>query len=159
MRQVELGFSKWSVLWVDDHIFEEKWENKRHMEKAASRALNQNVHFMPKSNTDNAISFLKSPFGQRLKNQKNFRIVTDMNRTNESPSNTAGARLIKLVRQLGFRNKCLVFTSSEEIARQELKKLLSTYYEFITIRRDENFRIIVFFFYFIFNKHPHTKRK
>jgi hypothetical protein len=48
-----------------------------------------------------------------------------MNRTNESPANTAGARLIKCVRKLGFRNKCLVFTSSEETAHKELKKLLS----------------------------------
>jgi hypothetical protein len=48
-----------------------------------------------------------------------------MNRTNESPANTAGTRLIKCVPKLGFRNKCLVFRSSEETARKELKNLLS----------------------------------
>ena len=125
MRQIELGFSKWSVLWVDDHIFDEKWENKKHMEKAASRALNRNVHFIPKSNTESALSFLRSPFGQRLKNKANFRIVTDMNRSNEHPSDTAGARLIHRVRAMGFANRCLVFTSSEAKARRELQKILS----------------------------------
>jgi hypothetical protein len=62
------------------------------MEKAAARDLNRNVHFIPKSNTQNAISFLMSPHGQRFKNRDNFRIVTDMN-----PAETAGARFIKRV--------------------------------------------------------------
>ncbi len=69
MRQVELGLSKWSVLWVDDRIFDENWENKAHMESAAARALNLNVHFIPKSSTASALTFLRSPFGQRLKNK------------------------------------------------------------------------------------------
>ena len=125
MRQVELGLSQWSVLWVDDHIFEEDWENKSYMEQAAARDLNRNVHFIPKSNTERAISFLKSPFGQRLKNRSNFRIVTDMNRTNEYPSETAGAQFIKQVRKLGFLNKCLVFTSDKKSANQKLKNHLS----------------------------------
>ncbi|CAF3911540.1 unnamed protein product, partial [Rotaria sp. Silwood1] len=95
MRQVELGVSTWSVLWVDDRIFVEDWENKAHMEYAAAKAMNMNVHFIPKSCTEYAISFLKSPFGQRLKNKNTFRIVTDMNRENERPVHNAGARLIK----------------------------------------------------------------
>ncbi|CAF4043092.1 unnamed protein product, partial [Rotaria magnacalcarata] len=95
MRQVELGVSTWSVLWVDDRIFVENWENKNHMEYAAAKAMNMNVHFIPKSCTKYAISFLKSPFGQRLKNKDTFRIVTDMNRMNELPVHNAGARLIK----------------------------------------------------------------
>jgi len=68
------------------------------MEKAAARDLNRNVHFIPKSNAQNTISFLMSPHGQRLKNRDNFQIVTDMNRTNEYPAETAGARFIKRVR-------------------------------------------------------------
>ncbi len=124
MRQVELGLCEWSVLWVDDRIFDENWENKRHMEYAAAKALDMNVHFIPKSSTDNALSFLRSTFGQRLKNSDKFRIVTDMNRDNETPAHNAGARLIKAIRQMGFRNKCLIFTSNKEsgegITRSEL---------------------------------------
>jgi hypothetical protein len=124
MRQVELGLCKWSVLWVDDHIFDENWENKGHMEYAAVQSIDANVHFITKSSTDNALAFLKSEFGQRLKNRDTFRIVTDMNRSNEEPSDNAGARLIKAVRQMGFKNSCLIFTSdkskSEKILRDEL---------------------------------------
>ena len=133
MRQVELGLAQWSVLWVDDHIFDETWGNKNHMEAAAAKQLNKNVHFIPKSTTDNALSFLRSTFGQRLKNNKNFRIVTDMTRTNEEPSHNAGARLIKNLRQLGFKNECLVFLwdvkngeqiMQKELTRQEQRKTL-----------------------------------
>jgi hypothetical protein len=126
IRQVELGLSKWSILWVDDHIFVGNWENKHHMESAAARALNMNVHFIPKSSTESALSFLRSPFGQRLKNQNTFRIVTDMNRKNENPSHNAGARLIKEIRELGFENQCLVFTSNKEKAEQVLKSVLNS---------------------------------
>lgn len=125
MRQVELGLAKWSVLWVDDRIFVENWENKGHMEYAAAKALNMNVHFVPKSTTDYAISFLKSPFGQHLRNKDSFRIVTDMNRENEHPAHNAGARLIKKVRQLGFQNQCMVFTSSKQKGDEIMKKELT----------------------------------
>ncbi|UJR11533.1 hypothetical protein I4U23_015714 [Adineta vaga] len=126
MRQVELGFCKWSVLWVDDRIFDEKWENKQHMEYAAIKALDVNVHFIPKSSTDSALSFLRSPFGQRLKNRDTFRIVTDMNRENERPVHNAGARLIKALRQMGFKNQCLVFTSNKEQSEDVLQQELSS---------------------------------
>jgi imidazolonepropionase-like amidohydrolase len=66
-----------------------------------------------------------SPFGQRLKNRDNFRIVSDMNRTNEFPAETADARFIKRVRELGFLHKCSVFTCTKETAPKELKKILS----------------------------------
>lgn len=125
MRQIETGLSKWSVLWVDDRIFDENWENKGHMEYAAAKAMNMNVHFIPKSCTDNAISFLKSPFGQRLKNKNTFRIVTDMNRENERPVHNAGARLIKRIRQLGFQNNCMVFTSNKQKGDELLAKELT----------------------------------
>jgi hypothetical protein len=147
MRQVELDLSQWSVLWVDDHIFDEKWENKEHMEKAAARDLNRNIHFIPKSNTSNAVSFLKSPFGQRLKNRDNFRIVSDMNRDNEHPPNTAGAQLIKRVRELGFNNKCLIFSGAKDVAHKELKKILSKREDvdvFATLKVDSLLKFICF---------------
>ncbi|CAF5154468.1 unnamed protein product [Rotaria sp. Silwood1] len=62
MRQVELDLSKWSVLWVDNNIFDKNWENKQHMETAAAKALNLNVHFIPKSTTNSVLSFLRSSF-------------------------------------------------------------------------------------------------
>jgi hypothetical protein len=126
MRQIELGFCKWSILWVDDRIFDENWENKEHMEYAAFQDLDLNVHFIPKSSTDSALSFLRSVFGQRLKNSDTFRIVTDMNRENEVPSHNAGARLIKEVRQMGFKNECMVFTSDKKKAEKVLSSELSS---------------------------------
>ncbi|CAF4351613.1 unnamed protein product [Rotaria sp. Silwood2] len=126
MRQVELGLCKWSVLWVDDKIFDEGWENKKHMEYAAVKALDLNVHFIPKSSTESALSFLRSAFGQRLKSKETFRIVTDMNRENEELSQNAGARLIKEIRQMGFRNKCLVFTSSKKDAQRIIERELDS---------------------------------
>ena len=127
MRQVELGLCEWSVLWVDDKIFDENWENKQHMEYAAIKALDINVHFIPKSDTDTALSFLRSPFGQRLKNEKTFRIVTDMNRDNERCPHNAGARFIMALRQLGFNNQCLVFTGNQQQAQQHLRTLLNSH--------------------------------
>ena len=125
MRQVELGLSAWSVLWVDDKIFNAEWENKGHMEYASAKELNKNVHFIPKSSTENALSFLRSPFGQILKNRDTFRIVTDMHRDNEQPSHNAGSRLIKGLRQLGFRNPCFVFTMHKDRCDQILQSELS----------------------------------
>ena len=126
MRQVELGLCEWSILWVDDRIFDAQWENKQHMEYAAVKALDKNVHFIPKSSTDSALSFLRSAFGQRLKNRDRFRIVTDMNRENERPAHNAGARLIKAVRQMGFRNDCMVFTGDRRQAEKILQSELNS---------------------------------
>ena len=59
IRQVELGFSnKKTVMWVDDEIFNEKWENKAHMEYAAAKDFN--VRFIPKISTECALAFLNS---------------------------------------------------------------------------------------------------
>ncbi|CAF1124651.1 unnamed protein product [Rotaria sp. Silwood1] len=125
MRQVELGLSAWSVLWVDDNIFNSKWENKAHMEYAAAKELNKNVHFIPKSSTENALSFLRSPFGQILKNRATFRIVTDMHRDNEQSRHNAGSRLIKGLRELGFQNSCFVFTMQKDRCDEILQNELS----------------------------------
>ena len=71
----------------------------------------EQVHFIPKSNTKAALIFLESEFGQKLKAKRTFRIVTDMNRTNELPGYNAGARLIYQIRKRGFDHECLIFTS------------------------------------------------
>jgi len=112
MRQVELGLSKRTILWVDDNILRPDWENKGHMEAASASQMNQNIHFIPKEDTPSAIAFLKSVFGKRLKQlNDDFRVITDMTRNNENPSHNAGARFVKQLRDLGFRCKVLIFTS------------------------------------------------
>jgi len=119
LRQIELGLSNKTVMWVDDNILNYTWENRKIMENAASVQVNKNIHFVPKPTTELAISFLSSEFGKRLKKPEflgSFRIVSDMNRTNETPSHNAGARLIRQVITLGFTNKILIFTSDEEKA-------------------------------------------
>lgn len=126
LRQIELGFCEHSILWVDDHILDEFWENKRLMEKASTLGGKINVHFIPKVDTKGALAFLQSPFGQRLKGTSNFRIVTDMHRDNESPAENAGARLLSEVRRLGFDCSSLVFTMRESDCVEHLKKCLQS---------------------------------
>lgn len=126
MVQVELGLSKYVVLWVDDHIFDADWGNKALMEKASTLGTSINVHFILKSNTDSALAFLRSEFGQRLKSSNTFRIVTDMKRANESLPGTAGVRLMSEVRKLGFSQSCLIFTGHEESAYEKLNTHLGS---------------------------------
>ncbi|CAF1409831.1 unnamed protein product [Adineta steineri] len=126
LRQIELGLSKYVILWVDDNIFDENWGNKQLMEKATTLGTSVNVHFIPKSNTDSALSFLRSEFGQRLKDRESFRIVTDMKRTNEDDPSMAGVRLLMEVRNLGFKQSCLIFTGHEESSHKKLQKMFGT---------------------------------
>lgn len=106
---------------MDDNIFVDWWENKEHMERASTLGSEMNVHFVPKSNTNAAITFLQSEFGQRLKHKDTFRIVTDMNRENETPSDTAGVRFLYQVRELGFNNQCLIFTGDIIQGKEKLE--------------------------------------
>lgn len=121
LRQIEVGFSEWTILWVDDKIFDPDWENKRHMERVSSHAMNQNVHIIPKSCTESGLSFLRSPFGQRLKNCDKFRIVSDMKRDNETSGRYAGIHFLKAIRQLGFKNRFLIFTGSQKKATEKIQ--------------------------------------
>jgi len=119
MRQVELGLSNMTILWVDDRILNPDWENRRHMEWASGHHSVKNIRFIPKTNTNAALSFLKSPFGKRLCSpayNKRFRIISDMSRENETPSNNAGARFLKAVRDMRITNKVLIYTSNEKTA-------------------------------------------
>lgn len=124
LRQIEPGFCKYSVMWVDDYIFFDWWENKEYMEKASTVGTDINVHFIPKSSTESALAFLHSGFGQRLKNKDTFRIVTDMTRDEETPPENAGARLLVALRNLGFKNRCLVFTMNEQGAWDKVNGLI-----------------------------------
>lgn len=144
---MELGLCKYVVLWVDDNIFDENWENKRHMEKASTLGTHINVHFIPKSNTDSALAFLQSEFGRRLKDSDTFRIVTDMKRTNESSPSTAGARLIYEARKLGYQQKCLVYTGHEQSAYEKLKMVfgsITVAWVEVTQHQDQLGRFVIF---------------
>ncbi|CAF4265614.1 unnamed protein product [Rotaria sp. Silwood2] len=122
-RVIELGLCKYVALWVDDHIFHEWWENKGHMEKASTLGTQINIHFIPKSTTQGAMAFLRYEFGARLKNSGTFRIVTDLNRDNESSANDAGVRLLVQVRKFGVHQKCLIFTGNASEGRRKLNKI------------------------------------
>ena len=92
------------------------------MEKAYS--IKKNLKIIPKITTECALAFMKSfkPFiiGGTVK----YKIISDMNRTNESEPHNAGARLVKYMQDNNFNNiEIMIFTSSTEKAKTELKKL------------------------------------
>jgi hypothetical protein len=62
-----------------------------------------------------------------------------MNRENEKSVHNAGARLIKAVRQMGFKNECLVFTSDQRRAEKILQSELSSReQQFVTVSDKAN---------------------
>lgn len=50
-----------NILWVDDNIFVDGWENKGLMEKV--QVNNPETTFIPKINTDVALAYLNSEWG------------------------------------------------------------------------------------------------
>jgi len=124
LRQIELGFSYLTIMWVDDRILAPDWENKQHMEQISSDNSVKNIRFIPKENTETALSFLRSPFGKRLTKlgMNRFRIVSDMTRLNEIPSHNAGARFYKRLRDMGIKNQVLIFTSNEATAKTYVER-------------------------------------
>lgn len=122
MRQIEIGLYINNVVWVDDNILNANWENKGLMETAYS--LKRDLKIIPKISTECALAFLNSfkPFilGKTVK----YKVISDMNRTNESEPHNAGARLVKYMQDYGFYNiEIMIFTSSAEKAWNELIKL------------------------------------
>ena len=80
MRELFIGQSSKNILWVDDNIFDEKWENKGHIETAIKK--DPLINIIPKFSTECALAFLRSQIGVN-RNKSEFRIVTDMTRKNE----------------------------------------------------------------------------
>ena len=122
MRQIEIGLYINNIIWTDDNILNSNWENKDLMEKAYS--IKRDLKIIPKISTECALSFLKSfkPFimGKTVK----YKVITDMNRSNEKESHNAGARLVKYMQDHNFYNiEIMIFTSSSEVAKKELRKL------------------------------------
>ena len=123
LRQIDVGMNKNVIMWVDDQIFNDKWENKMLMEKFTSEeGFQKNLHIIPKISTETAISFLESPLGKYFKQNKLFQFISDMSRPDEPNGKEAGANFTKKIRDMGFRNKVLIYTSNEKVALDNLNK-------------------------------------
>ena len=122
MRQIEIGLYVNNIVWVDDNILNANWENKTLMEMAYLK--NKTLKIIPKITTDTAMAFIKS-FKPFIKTGTiKYKIMSDMTRNNEYPSDNAGARLVKYLQDNGFGDiEIMIFTSSKEKALRELKKL------------------------------------
>ena len=122
MRQIEIGLYPNNIIWVDDNILNKDWENKRLMEMAYynSRVLK----IIPKISTETAMAFINS-FKNIINNEGcKYKIMSDMTRNNEYPSQNAGARFVKELQNSGLKHlEVMIFTSSRKKALDELKKL------------------------------------
>ncbi len=125
LRQAELGTTMNTILWVDDKILDENWENKRLMEFLTSQGLSKALRIIPKSSTKAALAFMDSDFGKYVKlggPKRTFQIISDMGRPEEENGSEAGAILLKELRERGFLNKFSIYTMSEEWAQKILDK-------------------------------------
>lgn len=122
MRQIEIGLYPNNIIWVDDNILNENWENKGLMEKAYYNS--KVLKIIPKISTETALAFITS-FKKIINNGGcKYKIMSDMTRKNESPSGNAGARFVKALQDSGFGNlEVMIFTSSKQKALDELKRL------------------------------------
>lgn len=110
MREIFFGQSSKNILWVDDNIFDPKWENKAIMERAILQEPLLNI--IPKVSTETAIAFIKSQLCRNRKAEE-FRIISDMTRNNESSSHNAGARFVKQLLPIYNSLKILIFTGNK----------------------------------------------
>ena len=123
LRQIDVGMNKNVIMWVDDQIFNDKWENKMLMEKFTSEeGFKKNLHIIPKISTETAISFLESPIGKFFKQNQLFQFISDMSRPDEPNGKEAGAIFTKKIRDMGFTHKVLIYTSNEKTALDNLDK-------------------------------------
>ena len=122
MRQIEIGLYINNIVWVDDNILNSNWENKGLMEKAYS--IKRDLKIIPKISTECALGFMKSFKPFMLDGTVKYKVISDMNRSNESEAHNAGARLVKYMQDNNFYNtEIMIFTSSTDKALKELKRL------------------------------------
>ena len=122
MRQIEIGLYPNNIIWVDDNILNQNWENKRLMEMAYYNS--KVLKIIPKISTETALAFITS-FKDIINNGDcKYKIMSDMTRNNEYPSQNAGARFVKSLQDSGFKHlEVMIFTSSRQKALDELRKL------------------------------------
>ena len=82
------------------------------------------LKIIPKISTETAMAFITSFKNIINSNDCTYKIISDMTRNNESPSSNAGARFVKTLQDSGFSHlQIMIFTSSSQLAFNELKKL------------------------------------
>ena len=122
MRQIEIGLYLNNIIWVDDNILNPNWENKGLMEIAYNNS--KILKIIPKISTETALAFVKSFKSFMNTGETKYKIMSDMTRKNENPSENAGARFVKYLQDAGFSNlEIMIFTSSKDFAIKELNKL------------------------------------
>ena len=111
MRQIEIGLYVDNIIWVDDNIFNSDWANKELMEIAYYNS--KILKIIPKISTETALAFIKSFKSFVDSGGTKYKIISDMTRNNESPSENAGARFVKYLQDYGFKDlDIMIFTSS-----------------------------------------------
>jgi len=123
LRQVDIGLSKNTILWVDDHVELNTYENKVIRESSSTNKLGMNNVLIQKLSTDQALSFLKSPLAKGLKNNPRFRIITDMNREKDAGGQYAGASFLSALREKGFHNRVMISTANRVNAEFAVKNI------------------------------------
>ena len=122
MRQIEIGLYINNIVWVDDNILNANWENKGLMERAYS--IKRDLKIIPKISTECALAFMKSFKPFIIDKTVKYKMISDMNRTNEADSHNAGARLVRYMQDNNFYDiEIMIFTSSSEKAKEQLKRV------------------------------------
>ena len=133
MRQIEIGLYINNIIWIDDKIFNSNWENKNLMEMAYS--IKSNLKIIPKISTDCALAFMKSFKPFLTKRPIKYKIISDMNKTNEEES----ARLVKYMQDNYFDNiEIMIFIYYPETANNELRRLGVNINKFIKVTSSSN---------------------
>lgn len=120
-RELELGMgSEMPLLWVDDNVLKANFEMKGHMERA-QMARKQEIAFILKPSTNLALHYLFSPFGWRFfREGSTLHVISDMQRPEEEDGDKAGAKLMKVLDDMDFPGRALIFTSSTGAASTKL---------------------------------------
>lgn len=123
LREVELGLSTKGLplLWVDDKILGEEFEMKGMMQEAMVKA-GREIKYILKPSTHLALAFLESWFGQQVRKNCNFRVMSDMGRPEETEGTHAGAILARDMRGQGLNVPMMIFTSDASIGLSKVRE-------------------------------------
>ena len=112
LREVELGLTTKGLplLWVDDNILGEQFEMKEMMQEAMVKA-GREIKYILKPSTHLALAFLESWFGQQVRKNGQFRVISDMGRPEEPEGTHAGALLAREIWGLKLSVPIMIFTS------------------------------------------------
>jgi len=129
LREVNLGLCEKPVLWVDDKVFIDRFENETIKEETSKQNIAKRIQFIPKVSSAQALDFLDSTFGQQLMDRKDFKIITnmwrktDMKEDCEEVSRFGGAYLLKELRGKGFPQKVLIYVRNFHAADEAVREI------------------------------------